>query len=78
MCSARSGLVVKRSWHWSQQQVYATPLPTDGVAVPGPCPFIMAGVERPLDAVLSMSIRVLLILREREGDGVSTEICCTT
>lgn len=28
-----------------------------------PCPFIIAGVDRPLDTVLSISIRVLLILR---------------
>ena len=40
----------------------ATPPPT-----PPPCPFIMAGVERPLDAPLSASIRVLLMLRTQEG-----------
>lgn len=32
-----------------------------------PCPFIMAGVERPLEIVLSMSIRVLLMLQEKKG-----------
>ena len=31
-----------------------------------PWPFIMAGVERPLDTVLSMSIIVLLMLRNEE------------
>lgn len=35
-----------------------------------PCPFIIAGVERPLDAMLSMSMRVLLILKHRNNDFV--------
>lgn len=40
-----------------------------------PCPFIIAGVERPLDIVLSISIRVLLILRE-EGERETPCDCC--
>lgn len=34
----------------------------------------MAGVERPLDAVLSMSIRVLLILEKKEDVRKSQKV----
>lgn len=37
-------------------------------AVALPCPFIIAGVERPLEIVLSMSIRVLLMLSRCPND----------
>lgn len=61
MCSARSGLQLKHCGQRSQQQAYATVLAADEPALL--CPFIMAGVERPLETVLSISIRVLLMLR---------------
>lgn len=35
-----------------------------------PCPFIIAGVERPLESMLSMSMRVLLILKHTNNDFV--------
>lgn len=61
MCSARSGLQLKHCGQRSQQQAYATVLAADEPTLL--CPFIMAGVERPLETVLSISIRVLLMLR---------------
>lgn len=48
--------------------MYAIVLFPEDLALP--CPFIIAGVERPLEAVLSISIRVLLILLDsRAGRG---------
>lgn len=64
MCSARSGLQPKYCRQRSQQHGYATVLAPEEAELLWP--FIIAGVERPLDTVLSISIRVLLILRDPE------------
>lgn len=64
MCSARSGLQLKYCRQRSQQHGYATVLAPEEAELLWP--FIIAGVDRPLDTVLSISIRVLLILRDPE------------